>query len=172
MYNARPYKWMSGSFPRRPGTTSPVKRQAQIRTHAHILLISSFTYSTWVLMNAICCQVLIWWGDSPCSRAQMSRRSATLEDPSSSAWARLHSYAPPSKFTAHLSRSLFFQHPQTNTSRANTSCTALVGRGCFTGSEIKWIFGWMFSFLYVDKLLLFMPCQNVEKGREIWTPYG
>lgn len=67
----------------------------------------------WALMYAICCQVLIWWGGSPCSRVQMSRRSATLEDPSSSAWAKLHSYAPPSKFTVHVPHLLFLQHLQT-----------------------------------------------------------
>lgn len=47
-------------------------------------------------------QVLIWWGDFPCSRAKMSRRSVTLEELSSSAWARLRSYDPASKSAVHL----------------------------------------------------------------------
>lgn len=47
-------------------------------------------------------QVSIWWGDFPCSRAKMSRRSVTLEELSSSAWARLRSYDPASKSAAHL----------------------------------------------------------------------
>lgn len=60
----------------------------------------------WVMMIAISCQVLIWWGDSRCSRVQMSRRSAILEDPSSSAWARQHSYAQPSKFIVQLQQNI------------------------------------------------------------------
>lgn len=47
-------------------------------------------------------QVLIWWGDFPCWRAKMSRRSVTLEELSSFAWARLHSYDPASKSAVHL----------------------------------------------------------------------
>lgn len=51
-------------------------------------------------------QVLIWWGDSPCSKTQMSESSATLEVLSSYALASRHSCAQASKFTVYLS--LFF----------------------------------------------------------------
>lgn len=104
---------------------------------AYILL---WVLLRWVLMNAICCQVLIWWGDFPCSRVLMSRRFATLEDLSSSAWARQHSYAPPSKFTVQFSH--YVQHLQTNTS---CTSTALCCREWITGRDIKWIFSWTFK---------------------------
>ena len=80
--------------------------------NTHICLSEFYSCGCWWM--PFVCQVLIWWGDSLCSRVQMSRRSATLEDPSSSDWARPHSCAPPSEFTAHCpSLALIFQHLQT-----------------------------------------------------------
>lgn len=132
------------------------------------LFFSDF-YSRGCWWMPFCCQVLIWWGDSPCSRVQMSRRSATLEDPSSSAWARLHSYAPPSKFTILLFPHLLsFQHLHTNTSHTNTSCTTLGGRECITGREIKCVFCWILSFLqgYIDRHSLYMLKKRKGRGTE------
>lgn len=99
-----------------------------------------------MLTHNICWQVSIWWGDSPCSRVQMSKRSATLEDPSSSAWARVHSYAPLSKCRVQTE------------SGANTPHAAVAGRGCITGSELKWVSCWIFIFRqdYVDRLSVYL----------------
>lgn len=38
-YNARPYKWMSGSFLRRPGTISLVNAQTETGTHSSLSFI-------------------------------------------------------------------------------------------------------------------------------------
>lgn len=98
--NCVPYcKWTNGGFPRRPGTTSPVNRETTSVQHE----VSFFSHLMWNLMHVIFHQVIIWWGVSPCSRVQMSRRSVTLEDMSSCVWARPRSYAPPRKYTAHES---------------------------------------------------------------------
>lgn len=107
--NAQPCKWMSGGFLRGPGTTSQVKRRAETRDadlfcHADLLLLF---YSSGCWQMPFCCQALIWWGDSPCSRVKMSRRSATLEDRSSSAWAKPHSCAPLSTLKQTHGRSFF-----------------------------------------------------------------
>lgn len=161
MFYVRPYKWMSGSFLRQPGTISLVIKHALTRWYT-----SFFEFYLYrVLMNTVCCQVLMWWGDSPCLRVLMSRRSATLEDPSSSAWARLHSYAPPSKFTVFLHLGLL-QAPTDMHSMYSYRRQRMCHRKWNKMNCIR------FSAICrpVDKLFIFMLSLNKEKSRETEHP--